>query len=225
MKIIKTNENILTMPIVADDKKFNLSDLDDKVFYDIDSSDTLDDTFELSESDATEIPETASLGIESAVATQLNALIIDEFEAIQGYNSAIVSFSSEPNCENVIKVLKDIVYEENVHVGQLQELLKTVSPNAVGIEKGNEETQEQIASSEEVQLTSLGAKDSFDDVIDFSNINDDIALTTASVPEDVAHPFMKVESFAGTIQPKTEQQNETLSGDDECSMLSVDDEM
>lgn len=52
---------------------------------------------------------------------------------------------------DIKEVVKDILVEENKHIGQLQELLKKVSPNAENIEAGAEEARGQvIEASEEV---------------------------------------------------------------------------
>ena len=41
-------------------------------------------------------------------------------------------------------MLEEINTEENKHVGQLQELLKSISPNAEAISDGEEETEDYI---------------------------------------------------------------------------------
>lgn len=74
----------------------------------------------------------------------INALIQDEWQAIQGYNDAIATLASEDISEDIIAVFKDIVDEENIHVGQLQKALETVSPNAESISKGEKEGEEQL---------------------------------------------------------------------------------
>ena len=87
-------------------------------------------------------------GSDTGVAGELIALINDEWEAIQGYNNAIATLRSVSK-ENsfyldAIKVLEEISAEENVHVGQLQELLAQVSPNAEEIHKGTAEAKSQL---------------------------------------------------------------------------------
>lgn len=78
------------------------------------------------------------------VATLINSLIQDEWQAIQGYNDAVATLASEGISEDIIAVFKDIVDEENIHVGQLQKALETVSPNAESISKGEKEGEEQL---------------------------------------------------------------------------------
>ena len=46
----------------------------------------------------------------------------------------------------MIPVIQDIVAEENVHVGQLQKLLETLSSNTQEIEKGELEADEQLSN-------------------------------------------------------------------------------
>ena len=61
-------------------------------------------------------------GKDTGVANTLSALIQDEWQAIDGYNKAIENFTNL-DMENIAEVLKDIVAEENIHVGQLQAAL------------------------------------------------------------------------------------------------------
>lgn len=98
------------------------------------------------------IPEGPKPGVESGIADSLIKLINDEWEAIQGYNTfrdMILSMqqNNDGDYSDMIKVIDEISNEENLHVGQLQELLKGVSPNTESIRKGEEEAQEQLQSS------------------------------------------------------------------------------
>ena len=77
--------------------------------------------------------------LDNAIANIINKLIIDEFEAIDGYNSAISTVITEMPDSPIIDVLNDIIAEENVHVGQLQRALLLVSTHAQDIAKGTEE--------------------------------------------------------------------------------------
>lgn len=86
--------------------------------------------------------------LDNAIANIINKLIIDEFEAIDGYNSAISTVITEMPDSPIIDVLNDIIAEENVHVGQLQRALLLVSTHAQDIAKGTEEGKEQIADGE-----------------------------------------------------------------------------
>lgn len=90
---------------------------------------------------------------ENAIVSLINSLLKDEFEAIDGYTSAISTLTIEDKekYEDAIKVLSDISLEENVHVGQLQEILKLVSSNAEAIEQGKEEAKEIIEQEPEIK--------------------------------------------------------------------------
>ena len=91
----------------------------------------------------------------------LNALIKDEIEAIDGYNSAIATFRYEIDSDTeiteaekaklykAISVLADISAEEHLHIGQLQEAQKLFNPQAGLIAKGEEEAQEQMTDTPE----------------------------------------------------------------------------
>lgn len=94
------------------------------------------------------VPKGPKEGADTGVAAELISLINDEWEAVQGYNNAIATLR-ENSAENpfyldAINVLEEISAEENRHVGQLQELLKQISPNAEEIEKGTQEAKDQL---------------------------------------------------------------------------------
>ena len=89
------------------------------------------------------VPEAPKTPEDTGIATILNNLIIDEWEAINGYNSAIATLVDIGKTDG-IDVLKDIVNEENVHVGQLQKVLEIVAPNVTSIGEGEAEAEEQL---------------------------------------------------------------------------------
>ena len=137
--------------------KFNLT-LDESLFEDTDvqqetpkvfTFDDVDDDFsEYDEHSVENVTSGPKTDADNGVANLLIALINDEWEAIQGYNDAVVTLRAA-NAENpfyaeAIKVLEEITAEENVHVGQLQEVLRRISPNAQEIQKGEEEAKSQL---------------------------------------------------------------------------------
>ncbi len=101
------------------------------------------------------------------VANTLNKLTTGEYDTINQYNDFLLTVhtmvtrpegvSEEdfkpqicPDLEASIEaVIKDILVEENKHIGQLQELLKAVSPNAENIEAGVDEAKEQVEEASE----------------------------------------------------------------------------
>ena len=94
------------------------------------------------------------------LAGMLNALIQDEWQAIDGYNSALATVMGDGGFEEDLKakckvVFEDILAEENLHIGQLQELLKIVSPNAEVIADGEQEAKEDLAAIVESIQTQL----------------------------------------------------------------------
>ena len=110
-----------------------------------------DDVFEIVDQDehSTEnVPSGPNSGSDFGVTSEFIALINDEWEAIQGYNNTVEtlkSLSSEnPFYLEAVKVLEEISAEENRHVGQLQELLKRISPNASEIKEGEQEAKSQL---------------------------------------------------------------------------------
>lgn len=82
-------------------------------------------------------------GVQAGLASVINSLIVDEYEAIDGYTSAIATARAE-GYEDVVKVLEDISAEESVHVGQLQEVMKLFDPGAVKVAEGVAEAAEQL---------------------------------------------------------------------------------
>ena len=90
------------------------------------------------------IPDTPTTPDEFGAASLINALIQDEWQAIQGYNDAIATLSTTDIDTDIINVFKDIANEENIHVGQLQKALEMVSPNVSSISEGEQEGAEQL---------------------------------------------------------------------------------
>lgn len=162
MRFIQCNEDLMI-------DRMSLSEDFDVMEYDDMFSDELD---------------TPQPGANSGVAQIIIDLINDEWEAITGYNTAIEHLrvmmeegSISKQAQGVVDVLRDIANEENLHVGQLQEALQIFSPNARYIDKGKEESKEQLGA---IDATSMiqgiqfwdekgpkqlrGSRDSNDDV-------------------------------------------------------------
>ena len=90
--------------------------------------------------DVTPIEEGPKVGMASVIGD----LIKDEYEAIDGYNAAIATAQAE-GFEDAVRVLTEIQAEENIHVGQLQEVMKLFDPNANKVEDGQAEGAEQLS--------------------------------------------------------------------------------
>ena len=90
------------------------------------------------------VPDTPTTPDEFGAASLINALIQDEWQAIQGYNDAIATLSTTDIDTDIINVFKDIANEENIHIGQLQKALEMVSPNVSSIGEGEQEGAEQL---------------------------------------------------------------------------------
>lgn len=128
--------------LILDESLFD----DDFDFSDKSISDIFDDDF--SDPEDSPVLEGPAEGTDTGVAGELIALINDEWEAIQGYNNAIATLrgvaDQNPFYADAIKVLEDISAEENTHVGQLQEVLRRISPNAAEIDSGKKEAKNQL---------------------------------------------------------------------------------
>ncbi len=125
--------------------EYKIDDLDDSVF----EYEPLANAKVLADHKGEAVPEGPKAGIESGIADTLIRLINDEWEAIQGYNNfrdMILSMQAagDGDYSEMIRVIDEVSNEENLHVGQLQELLKRVSPNTESIAKGEEEAEEQL---------------------------------------------------------------------------------
>lgn len=88
--------------------------------------------------------ETIEAGPAVGMAAVISDLIKDEYEAIDGYNSAIATAEAE-GFGDAVKVLSDIQAEENIHIGQLQEVMKMFDPNAENVMQGQEEGEDQLS--------------------------------------------------------------------------------
>lgn len=85
----------------------------------------------------------------------INTLVKDEWEAVDGYNSAIATLSDVGGMEDVISVLEDILDEEYVHIGQLESCLSLVSNDPTEqIDDGSEEGFEQLELPEDEDVES-----------------------------------------------------------------------
>lgn len=91
-----------------------------------------------------ETPDPPEVGENTGISLLIIDAINDEWTTIAKYNSMVASFTDEYMCN----VIKDIVAEENTHVGQLEKLLQTISPNVENIEKGELEADKQIEETE-----------------------------------------------------------------------------
>lgn len=118
------------------DDDFSDFDVDTDADMDIDADVDMD----------SEIMQPPAMGLGTGLADNIIRLINDEWEAIQGYNDFIEVLRVSKSDESTINVIKDIVAEENKHVGQLQELLKRISPNANQIAVGEKEARNQLSS-------------------------------------------------------------------------------
>lgn len=127
--------------------KFKLDEsLFDDDFSDFDTDIDADMDIDADVDMDSEIMQPPAMGLGTGLADNIIRLINDEWEAVQGYNDFIEVLRVSKSDESTINVIKDIVAEENKHVGQLQELLKRISPNANQIAIGEKEARNQLSS-------------------------------------------------------------------------------
>lgn len=144
---------------IKEDIEIEIEDSDGDVDSVIVPSDEIEASIESEKKEEKEeevIPDGPKTYQDFDIANSLNALIRDEWEAIEGYNNAsnLLKTMKEYDTElkidvgGIIKILADIANEENLHVGQLQKALEMVSPNAESIKDGAKEAEEQIEETE-----------------------------------------------------------------------------
>ena len=90
------------------------------------------------------VDEGPEVGVATGIADMVLRLINAENDTITDYNSARTTLAQDPAYAEFIEVIDDIEAEELKHVGQLQTLLKRLSPNASNIEAGEEEAEGQL---------------------------------------------------------------------------------
>ena len=86
----------------------------------------------------------------NGIANMLITAINDEWETVKMYNDLIVNMETF-GYTDMTEVIRDIINEENKHIGQLSKALETISPNVANIEKGEQEAEEQLDNNTEVK--------------------------------------------------------------------------
>lgn len=101
-----------------------------------------------------EVPEVDPVVESNGFISMISDLIKDEWSTIDRYNGTISMFRDEiTNMEqgdkdSCITILQDIVNEELMHVGQLEEIVTIINKEyGVHLENGSEEAKEQIENS------------------------------------------------------------------------------
>ena len=82
-------------------------------------------------------------GAEYGLSELLNSAIQHELETVNEYNVLALNARAE-GFDDIASVIDEINTEENKHIGQLQELLKLVSPNAQAIVAGETEASDDL---------------------------------------------------------------------------------
>lgn len=105
------------------------------------NDDRLEEDFENPE--GKEIP-SAPTKDNAGIANLINALIKDEWDAIDGYQSAIMNIKSYSDDTDSVVVLEEIANDEYAHVGNLQKILNRFAPQASTIADGAREAEATI---------------------------------------------------------------------------------
>ena len=123
------------------------------------------------------------IGISDAIIAAINS----EWESIREYNSLVATIHANedmnPEYTSFVDVITDIVNEENKHVGQLQQILKQISPTANSIEAGEVEGESQlrfvngklpVQSAEPLANSSSVTPNHVEDMCTIDNIDDEL---------------------------------------------------
>lgn len=139
--------------VVADDDISIASVVADKLANGGDISIEVDDNPEapVPPAQPVEGEESPATPMDSGIAMMINSLIQDEWQAIDGYTSAIRTLQEQNAHPEMIATLEDIMKEENTHVGQLQLLMGIIAPTTDAIDKGEEEASHQVEDSQPVE--------------------------------------------------------------------------
>ena len=127
------------------DREFKI--IETSEFDESELEETLNEALEDQITDAQPIETGAAVGM----AAIISDLIKDEYEAIDGYNSAIATAEAE-GFGDMVRVLTEIQAEENLHIGQLQTLMNMVDPNAHLVDDGQQEGIEQLANPNPTEI-------------------------------------------------------------------------
>lgn len=105
-----------------------------------------DDSEDLDEDFDGEPLEGPKEGAQAGVADLINDALIDEIEAVKEYNTLSINARAE-GFNEIANIVDDINTEENLHIGQLQQALSTISPNTTVINQGEQEARDQMTDS------------------------------------------------------------------------------
>ena len=147
--------------------------------------------------------------VKTGLSHLLTDLIKDEWEAYEGYKSAIEMFKTEGVEVEIVNVLEEILGEELVHIGQLQKCLELVEPQAAEIPEGEKEAKKQLAGeeghvdeelTETLELRERNLKES----INYNDVNfkEGYSIDIASVVENI------IENYLDWDDPSDEEFNE-----------------
>ena len=165
-------------------------------------------------------------GSDSAMAEIINQLIVDEWEAISGYNSASVT-AQQIGAEDAAKLFADIAREEAAHVGELQQLLKSIDENTHAISEGEEEAQQKLDESVESDYrfmqknykNSQSFKDIDKESGKFRDLTDD--LEHKNIPYDI---YYNKQDKGATVFYESVSNLDRLSETDRAKVITVVDE-
>lgn len=175
-------------------------------------------------------------GAAAGVASLINDAIQDELKTADEYNSIAITAKAEGH-EDVAAVIDEINTEEHKHIGQLEQALKKVAPNAEAIDVGKVEGEQQLGEvtdevvvKEGIQPNDLAAnvedafvKDELDlfvaDALSDGSATEETLLTIANDSSNIELDDMKKAINAYKESLDTNNSNSTLNNNSNKDVL------
>lgn len=148
--------------------------------------------------------ETPATPEDNGIANQIIAEINGEWDTIKSYNDLVLCLK-ELGRDDFVDVIQDIIKEENVHVGQLQEILKVISPNAEAIADGETEANGQLNEADLHPKFKGKAKKEYKQ---WDKANDEVKKKRDEIsdlsPELIDKVYPKPKKYKMEVNPKVE---------------------
>lgn len=131
----------------------NISDYKDEYNNKSEVEAEADTSINNSEADSEKSEDVTEENKNAAIASMLNNAIQSEFQLLDNYNSIVVSILDEKEDEDkIIPILKNIIDDCNIHIGQLQLALSLVNTSAKNIQLGQDNVDIVLDDTKPTQL-------------------------------------------------------------------------
>lgn len=135
------------------DYAYDISDYKDEYNNKSEVEAEVDTSINNSEADSEKSEDVTEENKNAAIASMLNNAIQSEFQLLDNYNSIVVSILDEKEDEDkIIPILKNIIDDCNIHIGQLQLALSLVNNSAKNIQLGQDNVDIVLDDTKPTQL-------------------------------------------------------------------------